>query len=54
VLFMAVIAAGGNYAFLNHLTAVPMLVALDDAFLRGVCGLCLGCVRRMRVVGLGV
>jgi hypothetical protein len=32
--FMAVIASGGNYAFLNHLTAVPMLVCLDDAFLR--------------------
>jgi hypothetical protein len=30
---MAVIASGGNYAFLNHLTAVPMLVSLDDKFL---------------------
>lgn len=33
ICFMAVIAMGGNYAFLNHLTAVPMFMALDDAFL---------------------
>ena len=30
---MTVIASGGNYAFLNHLTAVPMLISLDDKFL---------------------
>ena len=33
VLFMATIAVSGNYAFLNHLTMVPLLVCLDDRFL---------------------
>ncbi|EKX46511.1 hypothetical protein GUITHDRAFT_138242 [Guillardia theta CCMP2712] len=33
ILFMLGIALTGNYAFLNHLTCVPLLACLDDKFL---------------------
>merc|ERR1719478_1175863 len=31
--FMACIALTGNYAYINHITAVPMIACFDDAFL---------------------
>lgn len=34
--FMICIACTGNYAYINHITAVPMLACLDDAFLSGL------------------
>ncbi|KAJ8600161.1 hypothetical protein CTAYLR_001920 [Chrysophaeum taylorii] len=32
--FMLIVAASGNFAFLNHLTIIPSLACFDDAFFR--------------------
>ncbi len=41
---MVNIALSGNYGFLNHLTAIPALAAIDDDCWRG----CLRCCSRTR------